>query len=402
MECLGHTPSPRRAESAAPPAGASSAAGGAPVPAASELVDREWAELPLAVGFESIPELASALDSAARLHAAGKYEAAHKACDAQRHLVRSGHTLGTSTTFFLNLAACALGHASTLTGSAAEPWYVRALDDAGDAFRGAAMIGGAELVRSLYRRALAASCLVRSRVRELGAIVRSNGQTLAHAAKDPSFHACLLKPLELAEEDVDTLHKLSQPGVDVPALADAASRQAVTSLVSAFRAQLAELRGLDAGAAQRLAVAPGAFGPGVVFMPGASWMRNQVALEVDVRRVALPVRLNKQVNNHSQGELAVWALYSDHLGAAVLRERCIALGAGPGDYANQGWTPISTPDRGFSKSGLKREEFILSLDLMVKWPGVAEQLVSRGVIERVRVLGHTDYGEPIAVYRVKF
>ena len=159
---------------------------------------------------------------------------------------------------------------------------------------------------------------------------------------------------------------------------------------------------------------PENFGPSVVFASGASWVENQVALELPVPnrertgQVIMPMYLTKQENDHNKGELAIWMHYSAHLGEAELRTRGEAAFGEDAEYDVFDGNPygnLSTPAQADDHIQ-SPDEFIMdfafarhgrSLD-----EGIPAALVAAGVIERVRVAGQTQFGEAFVVYRVKF
>ena len=140
-------------------------------------------------------------------------------------------------------------------------------------------------------------------------------------------------------------------------------------------------------------------------------MANQVALEIPLRpprgrQAPLPVFLQKQRNTNNLGELAIWIMYSDHLGGPELLAKADAIGIDT-EYectAGGAWGNLSIPaKRGELRSA---DEFVLAFDFNRHdneyAHGVPAALVGAGVIEEVGTAGSTQFGEPRLVYRVKF
>jgi len=161
---------------------------------------------------------------------------------------------------------------------------------------------------------------------------------------------------------------------------------------------------------------PDAFGAGVVFTEGGRWIDNRVSLEIPVldvldrgsgEPVLLPVSLSKQVNDHNKGELAIWVHYSDHLGGNVLQQRCAALGMSTQceGGVGQAWSNLSTPAQS-DEDIASPDEFVIAFDFFrsgnTHSAGVPAALEATGVISRVRVAGHTQFGEAFRIYRVHF
>ena len=235
-----------------------------------------------------------------------------------------GMALGTSTALLLNRSACRLvladrapsGHAvgvggETQPGSKLD-MYCSAVDDAQHALIGLRMVGSPLLAKALCRCGRGQLGMCAEKVAKLDraeqlyraegtlnaeALVgaRRNIATGRNGLDEAAMH--LGESLELAPDDATVKKYLKK--------------------VQQLQAKLAA-RGAPPASQAVPEPQPAAFAPDVVFTPGASWMANQVALEIPLRpppprggeERALPVYLQKQRNTNNLGELAIWIMYS--------------------------------------------------------------------------------------------
>ena len=327
----------------------------------------------------------------------------------------NGMRMGISTALLLNRSACRLVLADRAppgagVGGETEPgskldMYCSAVDDAQSALRGLRMVGSPLLAKALCRCGRGQLGMCAEKVAKLDraeqlyraegtlnaeALVgaRRNIATGRNGLDEAAMH--LGESLELAPDDATVKKYLKK--------------------VQQLQAKLAA-RGAPPASQAVPEPQPAAFAPDVVFTPGASWMANLVALEIPLKpphsgEAALPVFLQKQRNTNNLGELAIWIMYSDHLGGPELMAKASAIGIDTKYECSAGgaWGNLSTP----AKHGELRsaDEFVLAFDFNRHSNdyarGVPAALVAAGVIEEVRTAGRTEFGEPRLIYQAKF
>lgn len=330
-----------------------------------------------------------------------KYNAALGGADQRGN----GLQMGVLLPLLNNRAACYLEIADEMQGFSEErvSMYRRAQRDADDASKMANIVGGnAKALFRLGRATLGVQTL-RS---QLVDVAERNGAEATEALRMRKAIAAALEvgcmhlrtALQMKAGDTMVTRKLQEAELLQQALA---------------------CKGAPPKAQTPIPVPqPESFGPSVVFSEGGSWIQNRVALELPVRRrdgsgevigeVMMPMYLSKQENDRNRGELAIWMHYSDHLGEAELEARGEAAYGEDAQYdvyAGNPYGNLSTPaqddrhiqspdefvlDFAFARHGRSLEE------------GIPAALVEAGVIERVRVAGHTHFGEAFVIYRAKF
>ena len=230
---------------------------------------------------------------------------------------RRPQPIGTLLPLLNNRAACHLELADAMSGYGEERVhaYKRASYDAEDAAKLSRMMGGN--AKALFRlgRATVGVQSLRSRLVDAA---EARGQT--DAAERPCGCAKWPPRRSMSASCISSRpYRLQlQEG----------NRSISDKLDEAERLQAAlERRGAPPPSkAPTPVVRPEKFAASVVFTPGDSWMSNKVALPLPVpKRVGgnamLPMYLTKQKNDRNRGELAIWILYSDHLGEGELDAR---------------------------------------------------------------------------------
>ena len=314
----------------------------------------------------------------------------------------NGLQMGLMLPLLNNRAACYLEIADAMEGlgEARMENYHRAACDADEASKVARLMGGS--AKALFR--LGRATLGKETLQSQLVDVRlQRKQVSAEVAL--RLRKDIAKTLEVGCMNLRSALKM-QPG----------DAMVMRTLEEAERLQQAlALNGAPPSAQMILPVpSPETFDPSVVFTSGASWMENRVSLEVPVPnqectgQVRMPMYLTKQENDNNKGELAIWMHYSAHLGKSELRTRGEAAYGENAKYDvfdGNAYGNLSTPAQADDHIQ-SPDEFIMdfafarhgqSLD-----DGIPAALVAAGVIERVRVAGHTGFGEAFVIYRVKF
>jgi hypothetical protein len=159
---------------------------------------------------------------------------------------------------------------------------------------------------------------------------------------------------------------------------------------------------------------PEAFAVGVRFVQGgAGWVENTAQLELpfpassqvqgDNVAVSMPCELRKAANVNNGGELAVAVVQSAHLGEDVLRESILALHQDPEFDMEAGRQVAWLSDPSTKPSELHQpDEFVLSLGFQRTFGPAIDTLVLAGLIDKVRELEATEFGEQRNIYRVRF
>ena len=327
----------------------------------------------------------------------------------------NGMALGISTTLLLNRSACHLVLADrapagvglggeTETGSKLD-MYCSAVDDAQSALTGLRTVGGPLLAKALCRcgRGQLGMCAEKA-----ATIDRAEQTYRAEGTLNAKAVVAGLRNIATGRNGLDEAAMHLNESLEL--VPDDATVRKYLKKVQQLQAKLAA-RGAPPASQAVPEPQPAAFAPDVVFTPGASWMANQVALEILLRpsrggEAPLPVFLQKQRNTHNLGELAIWIMYSAHLGRPELMAKADAIGIDTKYECTAGgaWGNLSIP----AKHGELRsaDEFVLAFDFNRHdnnyARGVPAALVAAGVIEEVRTAGHTQFGEPRLVYRAKF
>ena len=308
----------------------------------------------------------------------------------------------------LNRAACALelGDRATGRGRDRQQLYEHAIRDTEEAIEFGGLRCGVskESAKALYRRGRAHVSLSKCRLDEVAAKAHQeySSQLKEAVQRVPEVEEVVqlfvVKGLRLAVQDLGVaLDQNKQLGLGC--------RQAQEHLRLA-KAQLLrvdEEPNLVVGEDAALAVNVAAHAESVIFRAGATWMANQVSLEVPIRCsnnvvTELPVYLLKQPNTNNFGELAVFIMCSDHLGAETLAQRGEPLGV---DVKNELVSHLSDPSE--EQEELRcAQEFMMSLNLARTQPDTVQALVDKGLIMRKRMIGATPFGEHRVVYSVNF
>jgi tetratricopeptide (TPR) repeat protein len=313
----------------------------------------------------------------------------------------NGLTMGVMLPLLNNRAACYLEIADGMRGFGEErvSMYQRALWDADDAAKTANIMGGN--AKALFRLGRATLGVQTLRSQLIDASERK-GMEAAEALERRRGIAAAL--------DVGCMHLRAASRKQVGDALITRTLQEAERLQEALASKGAPPKAQTPIPLPR----PESFGQRVLFKEGPSWIHNQVALELPVRKrdrsgeVLLPMYLTKQENDHNRGELAIWMHYSDHLGEAVLTARGEAAYGEDAQYdvfTGNPYGNLSTPAQadGHIRSP---DEFVLDFafarDGRSLEEGIPAALVAAGVIERVRVAGHTRFGEAFVIYRAKF
>ena len=233
--------------------------------------------------------------------------------------------LGISTALLLNRSACHLvladrapsGVSGVGVGGEAQPgsklaMYCSAVDDAHNALIGLRMVGSPLLAKALCRcgRGQLGMCAEKvATMDHTAALCRAEGTLNAEALVGGLRH------IATGRNGLD--EAAMHLGESLELAPDDASVKKYLKKVQQLQAKLAA-RGAPPASQAVPEPQPAAFAPDVVFTPGASWMANQVALEIPLRpppprggeERALPVYLQKQRNTNNLGELAIWIMYS--------------------------------------------------------------------------------------------
>ena len=329
----------------------------------------------------------------------------------------NGMQMGLSTALLNNRAACYLELADAMKGFGQEraDLYHRAEYDAEAARAGGRMLGGSS--KALFR--LGRAMLGKQKLRSQLVDTASQQQTVG-AMEALNMRKGIAKAVDIACMQLRSALEM-QPG----------DAMVTGKLEEAQNLQQALSRKGAPPIAQMILPVPRpeAFGPTVVFLEGDSWMHNRVALELPVDshahkesrwsgteppgtlQVMLPIYLSKQENDNNRGELAIWMHYSEHLGKQELDTRGEAAFGEDAQYDVFEGNPygnLSTPAQADDQIR-SPDEFVMDFSFArhdnatySALAGIPAALVAAGVIERVRVAGHTGFGEAFVIYRVKF
>lgn len=295
----------------------------------------------------------------------------------------------------LNRAACALelgdragGHGSI---NSRQRLYEYALRDTTQALQSGATGPTKESAKALYRRGRAYASLAECRLDEVAEkVAQDHGLQLSEAVRRvpevrEEIQSSAIKDLRLSVQDLGA-------AMDQNKQLRLGNRQAREQL------RLAEAQFLRVGEEPYPVVgedaAPvvnvGAHAEGVIFEAGATWMENQVLLELPIRGSSgalteLPVRLHKRSNTNNFGELAIFITSSDHLGAEVLAQRGQVVGV---SVKGELYGHLSDPSE--EKEDLEcANEFAMSQDLARTHPDTIQALVDKGLIVAKRFVKTT-------------
>ena len=292
----------------------------------------------------------------------------------------------------LNRAACALELGDRVAGHGRDrqQLYANAIRDSTQAMEFGLGPGGAvakESAKALYRWG-------RGRVSQATCQLDELDESASQPEMRNGFQSVVTKDLRLAMQDLGA-------ALDQNKQLRLGCRQAREQL------RLAEAQFLRVGEEPYLVVAEDAaqvvnvdaHGEGVIFEAGATWMENQVSLEVPVRGSSgqvteLPVNLHKQLNTNNFGELAIFMFCSDNLGEDYGSAMKGELFANLSD---------AIPSDCCGKEDLQcADEFVMSLNLARTQAGTVQALVDKGLIVRKRVIATTGFGEDFVVYSANF